>query len=139
VRYAEALGVGRADIEPLLFANPVGLIIDNDVYIRSCYRSDGDALIFFCNIHEGAQVNLLKIKNVIPDTKKAVEDKKRELGNISGIIDFRCVLRTIQLKNEGRTDEYAGIFNGIPAIGFSTYGEQLLGHINQTSTMMVFK
>jgi hypothetical protein len=138
-RYAEALGVARPDIEPLLFYNPVGLVIDNDVYIRSCQKSDGDALVFFCNILEGTQVNLLKIKDIIPDTQHAVEAKARELGAIKGIIDFRCVLRTLQLGNEKKTDEYASIFRGIPSIGFSTYGEQLHGHINQTSTMMVFK
>jgi hypothetical protein len=138
-RYAEALGVTAADIEPLLFANPVGLIIDDDVYIRSCMKSDGNSLIFYCNILEGSQVNLLKIKDIIPDTRKAVNDKMSRLGQISGIIDFRCVLRTLQLTGENKTDEYAGVFANIPAIGFSTYGEELYGHINQTSTMMVFK
>jgi hypothetical protein len=122
-----------------LFFNPVGLVIDNDVYIRSCKQSDGDSLVFFCNIFEDSQVHLLKIKDIIPDTKTAVEDKKKELGSISGIIDFRCVLRTLQLGNEGKIEAYADIFQGIPSIGFSTYGEQLHGHINQTSTMMVFK
>jgi hypothetical protein len=76
---------------------------------------------------------------VIPDTKKAVEDKAREMGAISGIIDFRCAFRTVQLTKEGTLDEYSNIFNGIPAVGFSTYGEQYLGHMNQTSTMIVFK
>jgi hypothetical protein len=139
IRYAEALGVPRSEIEPLLFFNPVGVVIDDDVYVRSCQKSDGDALVFFCNIYEDTQVNLLKIKDIVADTKKAVEDKKIELDGIAGIIDFRCVLRSLQLENEGKTEAYAEIFNGIPAIGFSTYGEQLLGHINQTSTMIVFK
>jgi hypothetical protein len=138
-RYAEALGVGVCEIEPLLFANPVGLVIDDDVYIRSCMKSENNSLVFYCNILEGSQVNLLKIKDIIPDTQKAVSDKLSELGQISGIIDFRCVLRTLQLNNEDKADDYAQIFRGIPAIGFSTYGEELYGHINQTSTMMVFK
>jgi hypothetical protein len=138
-RYAEALGVNRAEIDSRLFTNPVGLVIDNDVYIRSCMRSDGDALVFYCNIHEDTQVNLLSIRDVVPDTRKAVEDKIKEVGNIAAIVDFRCVLRTLQLNTEDKTRAYAEIFNGIPAIGFSTYGEQLHGHINQTSTMMVFK
>ncbi|MCL2500143.1 MAG: FIST C-terminal domain-containing protein [Defluviitaleaceae bacterium] len=139
VRYAEALGVARSELEPHLFFNPVGLVIDNDVYVRSCYKNDGDALVFFCTIYEDTQVNLLKIKDIIPDTKKAVAEKRAELGEIAGIIDFKCVLRSLQLANENKTDAYAEIFEGIPSIGFSTYGEQLLGHINQTSTMIVFK
>lgn len=139
LRYAAALGVEPAGIEPLLFANPVGLLIDDDVYIRSPQKVEGNSLIFYCNILEGTNVSLLKIKDIIPDTKEAVLEKQQKLGTISGIIDFRCVLRTLQLGNENKADDYAKIFDGIPAIGFSTYGEQLYGHVNQTSTMLVFK
>jgi hypothetical protein len=138
-RYAEVLGVAASEIEPLLFMNPVGLVIDDDVYIRSCKKVENSAMTFFCSILEGSQINLLKVRDIIPDTKKAVEGKLNELGTISGIIDFRCVLRTLQLNNENKSESYAKIFSGIPAIGFSTYGEQLYGQVNQTSTMIVFK
>ena len=138
-RYSEVLGVPPSEVGPLLFANPVGLVIDDDVFIRSCQRVDGDALIFYCNMLEGTTINLLKIKDIIPDTRAAVEDKLKDLGSVEGIIDFRCVLRTIQLGEEDNTEDYAVIFEGIPSIGFSTYGEQYLGHINQTSMMLVFR
>ena len=35
--------------------------------------------------------------------------------------------------------EYGEIFKDVPTIGFSTYGEQFIGHMNQTSAMLVFK
>jgi len=139
VRYAEALKVNRSEIDSRFFSDPLGLVIDDDVYIRSCQRTEGDTMIFYCGILEGMNLKLCKIKNIIPDTKKAVESKVKELGSISGIVDFRCVLRTIQMTNEGTLNDYANVFNGIPTIGFSTYGEEFLGHINQTSTMLVFK
>jgi hypothetical protein len=139
IRYAEALKVNRSEIDSKFFAAPLGLIIDDDVYIRSCQRADGDTMIFYCGMMEGMNLKLCKIKNIIPDTKKAVENKVKELGSIAGIVDFRCVLRTLQLTNEGTLNDYAAVFNGIQTIGFSTYGEEFLGHINQTSTMLVFK
>jgi len=138
-RYAEALGVSVDGVENSFFANPVGLVIGSDVYIRSCQRREGEVLYLYCNVLEGTTLNLLKIKDIIPDTKLAVEDKLKELGKISAILDFRCVLRTLQLENEGKTDKYGEIFKGIPTVGFSTYGEEFLGHINQTSTMIVFE
>jgi hypothetical protein len=139
IRYAEVLKVNRSEIDSKFFAEPLGLVIDDDVYIRSCQRAEGDTMIFYCGMMEGMNLKLCKIRNIIPDTKNAVEKKVKELGSIAGIVDFRCVLRTLQMTNEGTVDDYAGIFNGIQTIGFSTYGEEFLGHINQTSTMLVFK
>ncbi|MDR0306362.1 MAG: FIST C-terminal domain-containing protein [Chitinispirillales bacterium] len=139
VRYAEALGVERSEIDSMFFANPVGLVIDSDVYIRNCQRTDGDTMIFYCSMMEDMDLKLCKIRDILPDTRAAVEKKKKELAGISGIIDFRCAFRTIQLENDGNIDRYADIFNSIEAVGFSTYGEEIHGHMNQTSTMIVFK
>ena len=82
---------------------------------------------------------LLESTNIIVDTKAALERKKMELGRISAIINFHCILRTLELEQKHQTDEYGRIFAGIPTIGFSTYGEEFIGHINQSSTMLVFR
>jgi hypothetical protein len=66
-------------------------------------------------------------------------EARKAAGAIAGMIDFQCILRTLQLRDEQRCDRYGEIFEGIPAIGFSTYGEAYLGHMNQTSTMLVFR
>jgi len=73
------------------------------------------------------------------DTRKAIEKKQKEPGKISGIINFHCILRTLKLEAKNQTEAYVQIFSDIPTVGFRTYGEQYLGHINQTSTMLVFK
>jgi hypothetical protein len=62
-----------------------------------------------------------------------------ESGRITGIINFNCILRTLELKQKNLTGEYGDLFTSIPTIGFSTYGEQYIGHINQTATMLVFR
>ena len=42
----------------------------------------------------------------------------------------------MELKNNGLDKEYGALFENIPTIGFSTYGEAYIGHINQTATML---
>ncbi len=69
---------------------------------------------------------------------KAVAKAEEELGSVSGIINFNCILRTLELNNRKLTEEHAKIFAKLPTIGFSPYGEQYIGHINQTATMLVF-
>ncbi len=60
------------------------------------------------------------------------------MGSVSGIINFHCFLRTLQLKEQNKTAEYGELFSGVPTVGFSTCGEEFIGHMNQTSTMVVF-
>ncbi len=82
---------------------------------------------------------MLESTNIVEDTKNAIKDKTKEMGGISGIINFHCILRTLELEQKNQTNNYGKIFSDVPTIGFSTYGEEYLGHINQTSTMLVFK
>ena len=85
------------------------------------------------------EVRLLESTNIIEDTKNALEKKISEFGRIEGIINFHCILRTLELEKKNLVKQYGEIFSDIPTIGFSTYGEEYIGHINQTSTMLVFK
>ena len=73
------------------------------------------------------------------DTRAAIRSKQTELGKISGMINFHCILRTLELEEKGLTEAYGQLFADIPTIGFSTYGEQYIGHMNQTSTILVFQ
>lgn len=139
VAYAEAIGVTIEQIENYFISNPLGLVIDDEPYVRSPQRIEGDEMYFYCNVMEGIPLNLLEASDIIQDTRDAVENKKKELQSISGIINFNCILRTLELEKKGLTDAYADIFADIPTIGFSTYGEAFLGHINQTATMLVFR
>jgi hypothetical protein len=118
---------------------PLGLMAGGEPFVRSPQRAENGCMFFYCQIKEGMELQILKATDIVADTRAAVEAKKAEMGNISGLIDFHCILRTLQLRNENRCDQYGAIFAGIPAVGFSTYGEAYLGHINQTSTMLLFR
>jgi hypothetical protein len=139
VAYAEAIGTPTDQVEQFFMSNPVGLVIDDEPYVRSPQRIDADAMHFYCNVMEGMELNLLESSDIVKDTRAAVEMKVAQSKRVSGIINFHCILRTLELEKNGMTEAYGKIFSEIPTIGFSTYGEEFIGHINQTSTMLVFE
>jgi hypothetical protein len=119
--------------------NPVGLVFEGEPFVRSPQQFKGESMLFYCGVKEGIELNLLESTDIINDTKKALEMARSELGGISGIINFNCTLRTQELRQKGLTTEYGELFADTPTIGFSTYGEQYIGHMNQTATMLVFR
>lgn len=137
--YAEAIGASVEEAARHFMSNPVGLMIDGEPYVRSPQQIKGDSMIFYCNVKERMKLSVLQSTDIVEETRRAVEDKKKQIGAISGILNFHCILRTLELEDKGQTEDYGKIFDDIPTIGFSTYGEQCIGHVNQTSTMLVFK
>jgi hypothetical protein len=137
--YAQVIGVPEEELENRFMVNPIGLMINDEPFVRSPQRINGKSVAFYCKVSEGMELSLLESLDIIRDTKTAVEKKRVEMGGISAIINFHCILRTLELESKNITEEYARIFSDIPTIGFSTYGEAFLGHVNQTSTMLVFK
>ena len=136
--YAEALGVSTEKAETLFLEHPLGLMVGEEPYVRSPQRAEGKSIYFYCQILDGMDLELLAGTDLIAETRAVVESKKRELGKIGGLLHFQCILRTLQLRSTNQCDSYSQMFAGIPTAGFSTYGEAYLGHINQTSTMLLF-
>jgi len=137
--YAEALGIPQGEAADQFMRHPVGLMVGGEPYVRSPQQVKDGSIIFYCQVLQGMELEILESTDIVEDTRKAVKDKAAEMGGISGIINFHCILRTLELENIGRTADYGGVFSDIPTIGFSTYGEEYVGHINQTSTMLAFK
>lgn len=139
--YSEAVGASSVEeAQKYFMTNPVGLFVgENEVFIRSPQQIKGTSILFYCNILKGMEVKLLESTNIVEDTKKAIENKINELGRIDGIIDFDCVERRLTLKKKNQEVQYGEIFKDIPTIGFATYGEEYIGHLNQTATMLVFR
>ncbi len=139
VAYAEALGTSVAEAPERFMHNPVGLMIGDEPYVRSPQQIKGEKMAFYCGVAEGMELTLLESTDIIQDTSQALARAKAELGRVSGVINFNCILRTLELGQKHLTDQYASLFAEVPTVGFSTYGEQFIGHINQTATMLVFK
>jgi len=139
VAYAEAIGTTVEEAPKHFMHNPVGLIIEDEPYVRSPQQFRGDSMVFYCGVMEGMELSLLESTDIIGDTREAIARAREELGGLSAIINFNCILRTLELKQKNLTKEYGELCSGVQAIGFSTYGEQYIGHINQTATMLAFK
>ncbi len=139
VAYAEALGISVEEAPKHFMHNPVGLVIEDEPYVRSPQQIKGSSIVFYCGIMEGMELSILEGTDIIGDTRAAIEQARTELGSLSAIINFNCILRTLELRQENLADAYGSLFQQVPTIGFSTYGEQYIGHINQTATMLVFK
>jgi hypothetical protein len=135
--YAEALGCTTDEVQDQFFKHPLGLVADGDIFVRSPQQTRVSAMVFYCNVLEGMELDLLESTDIVRDTQEAIESVRRESGEISGLINFNCILRTLELEQKGQTEAYGKLFSKIPMIGFSTYGEEYLGHINQTATMLV--
>ena len=131
--YAEALGIERTDVADRFMSNPVGLMVGGELFVRSPQRAlEEGSIVFYCQIREGAELELLESTDIIADTGKALEGSHRAL------IVFNCILRMLQLQEEGHCEAYGALFAGSPAVGFNTYGEEYIGHLNQTATMLAF-
>lgn len=136
--YAQALNIEPYQLPDYFMSNPLGLIINNQPFVKSPRKVKGNALVFHCEVSEGVELSLLESDDIVGETQRMLNETDYQ-NTVKGILNFDCVLRSLELKNKGLTEEYAKIFSNVPTIGFSTYGEQYLSHINQTSTMILFK
>ena len=136
--YAEALGVPLAQAMNRFMHNPVGLVYEGEPFVRSPQRIKGGSMIFYCSVKEGMDLSLLESTDIITTTEEALNVAKREMGGLTGIINFNCILRTLEINQKGQAEDYGKLFESVPTVGFSTYGEQFIGHINQTATMLAF-
>jgi hypothetical protein len=138
IAYAAAVGVSVAEAPQRFMTNPLGIVVDNEPYVLSPQRINGESMHFCCSVKEGMELRLLASTDIIADTKRVLDEVKAEHGAMSGIINFNCILRTLELGQKGLLEAYGALFADVPTIGFSTYGEQYIGHMNQTAMMIVF-
>ncbi len=138
--YAEVLGITVGELAKNLGEYPVGLVFDErNFFVRSPMQIEGTSIIFYCSVKEGMELTVLQSGDIVANTRDDLKGMEQKCGGIQAVVDFNCCLRTSELNRKGLLQAYANIFGNIPAIGFATYGESYIGHINQTSTMLLLK
>ena len=136
--YAAQLGVPLAEAPKHFLAHPVGVVVgDNDPFVRAPARFEGDDMVFYCQMPQGVTAHLLELTDIVEQTRADLAQALAAFGTCSGIIDFDCVLRMMTIDSLNLSEAYGRLFEGVPTIGFSTYGESYIGHINQTATMLL--
>ena len=134
--YAEALGVSVDDLPSKFTDYPLGLVFDeHNTFIRSGKEIENSSVSFYCLVKEGLELTVQRSSDIVADTSADL----KEHGELKAVVDFNCAQRFLSLRNMNQLEEYMKIFGNIPVIGFATYGESYIGHINQTSTMLLLK
>lgn len=141
-RYAELLGFTRDNIDfPYCSQNhTLGLLANNELFVRHPARVNADgSMDFFCRLRPGQSLAMLTSMPVLHDTGASLDALRERLGGqVGGVIDFCCTQRYTTLKSNRELGAYATLNPEMPRVGFSTYGEQFIGHINCTSTLIAF-
>ena len=139
--YAEILGITVSEIPNYCTANPLALVLDEKhFFVRDPHRVlEHGAMDFFCAVKEGIELTVLQARDIVADTRRDMEQVLHNNRDLGAIIEFNCVSRVIELREKQQSDEYAALFKSVPTISFGTFGESYIGHMNQTSTMLLLK
>jgi hypothetical protein len=137
--YAEAVGVAPDQLAGQFQAHPLGLMVGGEPFVRSPQQVVGQSVRFYCGVDEGMKLAVLDSTSIVEDTKLALEKALHRNPDPKGLLNFNCILRTLELEARGLTEAYGKVFECVPTVGFSTYGEEYIGYINQTATMLLFR
>jgi hypothetical protein len=136
--YARALGLSVEEAVRSLRKHPVGIVMsDGQPFVRGIQQVRGSDMVFYCQLQQRDRVHVLEATDIVAQTRHDLASSIARLGRCSAIINFHCIERTLELEAQGQTEAYGQLFKEVPTIGFSTYGESYIGHINQTSTMVL--
>lgn len=120
-----------ARLEGLTFA----VKVDDEYFIRSIAKILPDRIQFFCDLEFGDRLHLLKETDFITTTRSDWDKFTAQHGQPAAMLLNDCVLRRVGNPSKLQQSHF---FAGIPAAGFSSFGEILGVPINQTLSALVF-
>ena len=139
--YARALGVPVDALGPSHFASsPVVVLIDGANYVRSIQKVDADgSLTFFCAIEAGVVLRVAHGVDLVANLEHALARVSQRIGAPQLVLTCDCILRKLEIVEDGLRDQVGDVLRRHNAVGFNTYGEQFCGvHVNQTLTAIAF-
>lgn len=139
--YARVVGSHANDLGSLHFAtSPVVVVIDGMDYVRAIQKANDDgSLTFFCAIEEGLVLRVAHGNDLLDNLKQTFETLRAEIGAPQAVLACDCILRNLEIVQDGLKETVGDVFRRNHTVGFSTYGEQYGGvHVNQTLTGIAF-
>lgn len=108
-----------------------GIEIEGDLFIRTIAEVDvaANRARFLCDVSRGDRLWLLEAQDFTQSTQDAYRDFLKDKPRPIGAILNDCICRRI---GNGPALDTFQVFDGVPAAGFSTFGELLGININQT-------
>ena len=126
-----------AEVETAMQDYTFATNVNGEYFIRTISKIDeeNDRIHFFCDIVTGEELHLMKRislpQTVHTDVQHYMQGKPTPIG---GLLND-CILRRLGYPNEiGHVDE----FETVPVAGFSSLGEILGLHVNETLTAIFF-
>ena len=135
--YARLVGIDVHELNPMRFAaSPVVVVINGIDYVRSIQKANPDgSLTFFCAIEEGLVLRIAHGLDLVNNLEQTFDKIREEIGPPQLVFGCDCILRNLEIIQNGLKDRVEEILQRNNTIGFSSYGEQFHGvHINQTLT-----
>lgn len=135
--YASLVGGSAQSLDPLRFAErPMVVVIDGTNYVRSIQKANADgSLTLFCAIDEGLVLRAARGGDLVENLEEAFAGIRADIGPPQLVIGFDCILRKLEMTQQGLVERVEGVLRDNTVVGFSTYGEQYRGvHVNQTLT-----
>ncbi len=134
---AAHFSVKPADVPAKLAGHTFGVEVDGELFVRSVSGFDHQtgAVNFYCDVHPGDELLLLKANDFAGQTRADYEAFLRGKSAPLGLILNDCILR--RLNNASSLAALDDLWRA-PAAGFSTFGELFGININETLSAIVF-
>jgi hypothetical protein len=123
------------NLRPVVFGTRSG----SATFMRSVMSVQGDALLMGGAIEEGAIVYLMQSSDIVDATRSGLEAALSLVEDPAAALLFNCGGRMWEASTLGKAEELAAAMSPLPAVGFTTYGEQFgTMQINHTLTGLIF-
>ncbi len=139
--YARLLNVPEGKLANYFMSNPIGRIINDEIWIASPFQIFGDGSIqFYCQIFQDSIVEILEPKSPLDTLKESMDHVRTVFQQINGVLVANCILRRLQFESENLSPAINKEMSKLPNLcGFSSYGEQLgKNQLNQTMVLLAF-
>ncbi|OWR29808.1 hypothetical protein CDO73_11995 [Saccharibacillus sp. O23] len=139
--YARLLGASAGELSRYFMTNPLGRVVNEEVYIASPFDVLPDGSVkFYCQLFEGMTVDVLSPKDPVTTIRQTLDTFRGRFARLDGVLAINCILRKFQFHNEKLFPALNGHLEKLPNLGgFCSYGEQLnRTQLNQTLVLLGF-